>query len=49
METLHRYTPLERLSPEEAGLRRAKVREKLRETAPEASGLLVFPASIFII
>lgn len=42
METLHRYTPLERLSPEEAGLRRAKVREKLRETAPEASGLLVF-------
>lgn len=42
METLHRYTPLERLSPEEAGLRRAKVREKLRETVPDASGLLVF-------
>lgn len=42
METRHRYTPLERLSLEEAALRSAKVREKLFDVAPEASGLLVF-------
>lgn len=42
METSHHYVPLERFSPEEAGLRRAKVREKLKKIAPDASGLLVF-------
>lgn len=42
MESSHHYMALERFPTEEAGLRRARVLDKLRDVAPEASGLLVF-------